>query len=391
MILTEEKNLHLEHLEDEIINLGPQGVLAVREYITGITSLLQGAGSQSKLTVKWDGAPAIICGIDPRNKRFFVGTKGVFNKTSKAAYTPTQIRNFYPGDLGDKMENAFVYLKRLGIKQVLQGDLLFDDNIKQDTGDAITFQPNTIVYKVDKGTELYNTISKARLGIAFHTTYVGETLADMDAQFGADISGLNQNANVWVDDATIKNISGTVTLTKEEELELKLALKYLNPVSVKNTVWKAMQSNSEFINTFKIFVNSEIKKGVSVSQPTNIVNKFATFYRDRKEKELAGLKMDKAKQVRIQQIRDQLQFLNDNRVGLTQMLSMYNTTIKAKNIILNKLKNIQQIGTFKKTETGLQVTDPEGFVAINADGNAVKLVDRLAFSRTNLTTQKNWV
>jgi hypothetical protein len=391
MILTEEKNLHLEHLEDEIINLGPQGVLAVREYITGITSLLQGAGSQSKLTVKWDGAPAIICGIDPRNKRFFVGTKGVFNKTSKAAYTPTQIRNFYPGDLGDKMENAFVYLKRLGIKQVLQGDLLFDDNIKQDTGDAITFQPNTIVYKVDKGTELYNTISKARLGIAFHTTYVGETLADMDAQFGADISGLNQNANVWVDDATIKNISGTVTLTKEEELELKLALKYLNPVSVENTVWKAMQSNSEFINTFKIFVNSEIKKGVSVSQPTNIVNKFATFYRDRKEKELAGLKMDKAKQVRIQQIRDQLQFLNDNRVGLTQMLSMYNTTIKAKNIILNKLKNIQQIGTFKKTNTGLQVTDPEGFVAINSKGNAVKLVDRLAFSRTNLTTQKNWV
>ena len=248
MILTEEKNLHLEHLEDEIINLGPQGVLAVREYITGITSLLQGAGSQSKLTVKWDGAPAIICGIDPRNKRFFVGTKGVFNKTSKAAYTPTQIRNFYPGDLGDKMENAFVYLKRLGIKQVLQGDLLFDDNIKQDTGDAITFQPNTIVYKVDKGTELYNTISKARLGIAFHTTYVGETLADMDAQFGADISGLNQNANVWVDDATIKNISGTVTLTKEEELELKLALKYLNPVSVENTVWKAMHQTNQTYN-----------------------------------------------------------------------------------------------------------------------------------------------
>jgi len=391
MFLTEAKNIHLEHIEDEIINSGAEGVLAVREYLAGILDLLQGVGSESKLTVKWDGAPAIICGADPQNKRFFVGTKGVFNKTSKAAYTPTQIRNFYPGDLGDKMENAFVYLKRLGIKQVLQGDLLFDDNIKQDTGDAITFQPNTIVYKVDKGTELYNTISKARLGIAFHTTYVGETLADMDAQFGADISGLNQNANVWVDDATIKNISGTVTLTKEEELELKLALKYLNPVSVENTVWKAMQSNSEFINTFKIFVNSEIKKGVSVSQPTNIVNKFATFYRDRKEKELAGLKMDKAKQVRIQQIRDQLQFLNDNRVGLTQMLSMYNTTIKAKNIILNKLKNIQQIGTFKKTNTGLQVTDPEGFVAINSKGNAVKLVDRLAFSRTNLTTQKNWV
>jgi len=72
------------------------------------------------------------------------------------------------------------------------------------------------------------------------------------------------------------------------------------------------------------------------------------------------------------------------------MLTMYNQTIKAKNIILKKLKNIQQIGTFKRTDKGLEVTDPEGFVAINAQGNAVKLVDRLNFSRTNLTTQKNW-
>jgi hypothetical protein len=57
---------------------------------------------------------------------------------------------------------------------------------------------------------------------------------------------------------------------------------------------------------------------------------------------------------------------------------------------LNKLKNIQKIGTFNRTDKGLEVTDPEGFVAINAQGNAVKLVDRLNFSRTNLTTQKNW-
>ena len=93
----------------------------------------------------------------------------------------------------------------------------------------------------------------------------------------------------------------------------------------------------------------------------------------------------------VEQIKNQLQFLSDNNVGLGAILSMYNTTIKAKNIILSKLKNIQQIGTFKKTGTGLEVTDPEGFVAINAGGNAVKLVDRLAFSRTNLTTQKNWI
>lgn len=390
MMLTEAKNLHMEHIEDEIINSGADGVTAVREYITGLLDLLDGSDSQSKLTVKWDGAPAIVCGTNPRNGRFFVGTKSVFAQRSKAAYTPTQIRSFYQGQLADKLENAFIYLKRLNIKQVLQGDLMFDDTIKQDDGESITFQPNTIVYRVDAGTELYQTIKRARIGIAFHTTYVGEDFATMDAQFGADISRLNSSADVWVDDATVKNVSGTVTMTKAEQLELSLAIKRLNPESVDNTVWSAMQSNSEFINTFKIFVNSEIKRGTGVTKPADILNRFATFYRARKEKELSTLKMDRAKQTRIGQIKNQLQFLNDHKQGLVTVLTMYNQTIRAKNIILNKLKNVQQIGTFKRTDKGLEVTDPEGFVAINQGGNAVKLVDRLAFSRTNLTTQKNW-
>jgi hypothetical protein len=314
----------------------------------------------------------------------------VFAQRSKAAYTPTQIRSYYEGNLANKLENAFIYLKRLGIKGVLQGDLLFDDDIKQTAGDVITFQPNTIVYRVEKGSELFEQINRARLGIAFHTTYVGDTLADMDAQFGADISGFRKSADVWVDDATIKNVSGTVTMTKEEQLNVKLAIKQLNPESVDGAVWQAMKMNSEFINSFKLFINSQIKKGVGVTKPNTIINQFATFYRNKKEKEMAGLKMDKAKQTRIEQIRNQLNFLKTYKDGLTKMLAMYNQTIKAKNIILNKLKNIQKIGTFNRTDKGLEVTDPEGFVAINAQGNAVKLVDRLNFSRTNLTTQKNW-
>tara|TARA_A100001015_G_scaffold314305_1_gene423466 strand:+ start:211 stop:1386 length:1176 start_codon:yes stop_codon:yes gene_type:complete len=390
MRLDEAKNLHLEHIEDEIINAGAEGVTAVRDYMLGLLSLLDGTDTKSKLTVKWDGAPAVICGINPKNNRFFIGTKSVFAQKSKAAYTPTQIRSYYEGALGDKLENAFIYLKRIGIKGVLQGDLLFDDAIKQTAGDVITFQPNTIVYRVEKGSELFEQISRARIGIAFHTTYVGDTLADMDAQFGADVSGLKKSADVWVDDATIKNVSGTVTLTKEEQLNIKLAIKQLNYESVDSAVWQAMKLNSEFINSFKLFINSQIKKGVAVTKPNTIINQFATFYRNKKEKEMAGLKMDKAKQTRIDQIKNQLNFLKTYKDGLTKMLVMYNQTIKAKNIILNKLKNIQQIGTFKRTGKGLEVTDPEGFVAINAQGNAVKLVDRLNFSRTNLTTQKNW-
>ena len=47
MILEEAKNLHLEHIEDEIINAGADGVSAVRDYMLGLLSLLDGSETQS--------------------------------------------------------------------------------------------------------------------------------------------------------------------------------------------------------------------------------------------------------------------------------------------------------------------------------------------------------
>ena len=63
--------------------------------------------------------------------------------------------------------------------------------------------------------------------------------------------------------------------------------------------------------------------------------------------------------------------------------------MKAKDKIINKLKKIEGVGTFLEDEDGYRVTSPEGFVAIK-DGSAVKLVDRLEFSRANFTVAKNW-
>ena len=45
---------------------------------------------------------------------------------------------------------------------------------------------------------------------------------------------------------------------------------------------------------------------------------------------------------------------------------------------------------FLRTKNGYRVTNPEGYVAIKK-GNAVKLVDRLEFSRANFTAAKDWV
>ena len=67
--LTEDKggkNLHLEHLEDEILNYGVNGGRAAINFLRSLRDMLTGASRSSvNMTVKWDGAPAIYAGIYP--------------------------------------------------------------------------------------------------------------------------------------------------------------------------------------------------------------------------------------------------------------------------------------------------------------------------------------
>ena len=86
--LTEEKNTHLEHLEDDIINYGAVGGRNAVNFLKSIRDMLVGNSSgKVNVSVKWDGAPAIFCGTNPENGKFFVGTKSVFNVTPKINYT----------------------------------------------------------------------------------------------------------------------------------------------------------------------------------------------------------------------------------------------------------------------------------------------------------------
>ena len=70
------KNLHLEHLEDEILNYGVDGGRAAINFLRSLRDMLAGnARSSINMTVKWDGAPAIFAGIDPEDGKFFVAKK----------------------------------------------------------------------------------------------------------------------------------------------------------------------------------------------------------------------------------------------------------------------------------------------------------------------------
>ena len=127
--LTEEtgKNLHLEHLEDNVLNSGVNGARQSINFLRSLRDMLAGhSESKINITTKWDGAPAIFAGINPENGKFFVGTKGIFNKNAKLNYTNEDIDINHPSEgLNKKLKVALRYLPKLGIEGVLQGDMMF--------------------------------------------------------------------------------------------------------------------------------------------------------------------------------------------------------------------------------------------------------------------------
>ena len=182
------KNVHMEHLEDEILNQGPRGAKSAIYFLESLTQMLSSGNSSSvNVTTKWDGAPAIIAGIDPENGKFLVGTKSVFNVTPKMNYTSADVDKNHSGTLADKLKTALKYLPKLGIKTVLQGDMMFttqDVKAKKIDGESyVTFQPNTILYAVPIDSTEGKKIQSAMMGIVWHTEYTGDKLSNMTASF----------------------------------------------------------------------------------------------------------------------------------------------------------------------------------------------------------------
>ena len=392
------KNTHLEHLEDDILNQGSEGGFNAIKFLRELGDMLTRPQSNVRVTTKWDGAPAIICGKDPVSQRFFVGTKSVFAKTApKVIYSEADADRMYEGQLAQKLKDAYKYLSQLPIQGVLQGDLLYTDD--KDTRlvngeQSIVFQPNTIVYAVPTNSALGAQVARSKLGIVFHTTYVGPNLADMNAQFGANVSTLQGNDDVMVFSSDFTDATGAAKMTEVEKRQfdalvnraegsLKQASAFLNILG--------SYGQSKFMMNvlFKQFFNSYIRQGKPIRNAQDVVQDFKAFYAGVLNKEIASKKTKATQDKYLQMRTDGLKFLQQNEKSIYFTVASYMNLIEAKNFIIRKLERVQTLGTFLRTENGYKVTAPEGFVAIRS-GNALKLVDRLEFSRANFTADKNW-
>jgi hypothetical protein len=403
-LLNEDKNTHLEHLEDDIINNGYEGGQNAIAFLESLNEMLSGH-SKSKLnvTTKWDGAPAIVCGPSPENGKFFVGTKSVFNKTPKVNYTIQDIRNNHDGTVANILRECLQYLSGLGMKEILQGDLMFTNSSKKKTAykdptgkqeAMISFQPNTIVYMVPENTPFGKKISRSKLGIIFHTTYKGKTFDKLNAKFGANVSKLRRTPNVWFDDASYKDVSGNALMTIGESQQLQKTINMANGSLGKSKEMlnkMSTQTNTLSVGVqLKTYLNSFIRAATDLPSTKETANNFREFYKERTQKEMDSVKTDKAKN-KYKTIQDDgLKFIDNHKESVYFACATYKTLQTAKGVIISKLNKAKSIGTFKRTDNGLVATNPEGYVAVDKKGKAVKLVDRLEFSIQNFTAAKNW-
>jgi len=396
------KNTHMTHIEDLILDGGVKGARQAINALRSMRDMLSGnTKAPIDITVKWDGAPAVFAGEDPEDGQFFVAKKGIFAKSPKIYKSHADIDADTSGDLSKKLKLAFDHLKDLGIKDVIQGDFMFDaSDLKKERINGvgyITFHPNTILYAVPLGSRLAKDIQKAKIGIVWHTSYSGKSFETMKAEFGRDIvSKLKKDRDVWQDDATLKDVSGTATLTSSETSMLNSNLSNAGRVfqKIASKSLKEIEDNKELNLVINIYNNRKVREGQRIENTAKHAKGLIMFVRDRYAKAIDKRSSDAGKQVQIDKRDELLSFFSDDNLDQLELIfDLHNYVTDSKIIIINKLNKLSNMGTFVKTKSGFKVTGVEGFVAIDRmEGGAVKLVDRLEFSTNNFSKDiiKGW-
>jgi len=400
--MTEEKNLHMTHIEDSVIDGGVRGTRRAINYMQDIRDTLAGhAKTPVELSVKWDGAPAVFAGIDPSDGKFFVAKKGIFNKNPKIYKTPGDVDADISGELNVKLKLALKEFAKLGIKNVIQGDFLYAKNDLQkatiDGESYITFHPNTIAYAVPEKSHLAKTIRQSKVGVVWHTVYRGSTLETMSASFAEEITrDHNEVSSVWSVDAVFKDVSGHATFTQEETDRVTKLLSQAGTIFQKlpAKVIDGLSSNELRRIRVNAFINSKIRVGERINDPSKFVDALIRHSEEYFQKDIDSKKSDRGRVAAQTRYDDAISYFQETKKSnLVALFTLYNHLVDAKLMIVNKLNEVQGMKTFLKTKNGYEVTGQEGFVAIDRLGkNALKLVDRLEFSKANFSPEfiKGW-
>ena len=396
--ITEQKNTHMTHIEDKVIYGGVKGT---RDAIMALRSLrdMLGGVHDGNVSVKWDGAPAIFAGTDPRDGRFFVAKKGIFNKSPKVYKSDADIDADTSGDLATKLKLALQYLPALGIKGVIQGDFLFgpgDVKTQKIKGDSyVTFHPNTIVYAIPANTAMAKELKSAKIGIVWHTTYKGNSFESMKASYGVNVNSLRKSKNVWSQDAMLRDMTN-MTMSKKDTDEVNKLLSQAGTIfnQISGTTLRQLEGNRNLAQTIETYNNTFVRKGMVVQNTRSHVAGLIRYIKTKYKKEIDKRSTEKGKSAQQKKLDEVLTFFsNENKKSLEKMFDLQKVIILAKLKLINILNRLGNVDTFLKTNKGYKTTGQEGYVAIDTlGGDAVKIVDRMEFSYANFSPDilKGW-
>ena len=389
---------HLEHLEDEMLNYGVDGCKAAVSFLKELRKMLGNQESSGFMQTKWDGAPSIICGTNPMNGLFFVGTKSVFAKTNpKLCYTHEDVDAFYEGDLAVKLKTSLDYFSGLGIDGVVQGDLLYTQaDLKKETinGETLyTFRPNTITYAIPTNHPIGVAAKQAKIGVVFHTHYTGSYVPEMQAAAGAKVDG-NSDVLVVKNDTPMHRVGFSRAemqkfdnyISKIERM-CQICGDFLDElVDMSGSTGDAKFHISTYL---KQFFNSEIKNARSIGNIDEAMYDMLNFYGEKMEKELAKIKTVANLTKKRNLVYGSQNYVVDNVYKFKSMLALYKELQAVKQMVIDKLDHLEEFRTFVQTDKGYKVTTPEGYV-LHKDGSMIKFVNRLEFAYNNFTLQKQW-
>ena len=396
--ITESKNTHMTHIEDKVLYGGVKGTREAIMALRSLRDMLKGE-HDGNVSVKWDGAPAIFCGTDPSDGKFFVAKKGIFNKNPKVYKTDADIDADTSGDLSIKLKEALKYLPELGIKGVIQGDFLYskrDLSVATIKGEKyLTFHPNTIVYALPVKSDGAKAVKKSKIGIVWHTTYKGSTFESMKASYGVDVSKLKTSKNVWSQDAMLRDLTNMTMSKKETAIvneHLSKAGFLFNKIA--GSTLRQLEANQQLAGLIETFNNSYVRKGQVIGDTNRHVNALIKWINARYQKEIDKRKTEKGKAAQQKKLDDILSFFSTrNKTSLKYMFDLQKAIVLAKLRLINSLNKLSKVRTFVKTNNGYKVTGEEGYVAIDKlGGDAVKIVDRMKFSYNNFSKDilKGW-
>ena len=391
---------HLEHLEDEMLNYGTDGCMAAVSFLKELRKMLGHQESAGFMQTKWDGAPSVICGMDPLADIFFVGTKSVFNKeTPKICYSEDDVDSMYSGDLAEKLKFSYRYFSKLGIKGVIQGDLLYTSDIRRETvnnENLYTFRPNTITYGIPVNHPIGQAAGRSKIGVVFHTHYVGTDLPTMQAMAGAPIDTFNQIPEVLVvnNDTPMDRVGfSRAEMTKFDnyiakiERMCQLCGDFLDEIV--GATGTTGDKKFHIASYLKQFFNNEIKNARSITNVDESMYDLANFYHAKMSKELAKIKTPANLVKKRNLVYESENYLVDNVYKFKSMLALYKELQAVKQMVIDKLDHLEEFRTYVQTEKGYKVTTPEGYV-LHKDGSMIKFVNRLEFAYNNFTLQKQW-